>query len=192
MRICFASHNQNKIAELRKLLGTNFELLGLDDLGISEEIPETGVTLEENARIKASYVAENHGIPCFADDTGLEVDALGGRPGVYSARFAGEPPNNDRNIDKLLHEMSGAEDRTARFRTVIAYINNSEEHFFIGGVEGIITEQRSGENGFGYDPVFLPAGFDCTFAEMTMAEKNVISHRGKAVRKLIEFLSNQS
>ena len=192
MRICFASHNQNKIAELKKLLGTKFELLGLDDLGISEEIPETGVTLEENALIKASYVASNHGIPCFADDTGLEVDALDGRPGVFSARFAGEPPNNDRNIDKLLHEMSGVEDRTARFRTVIAYINNSEEHFFIGQVEGMITKKRCGEQGFGYDPVFLPVGFDCTFAEMTMIEKNVISHRGRAVRKLIEFLSNQS
>lgn len=190
MRLCFASHNQNKIAELRELLGEGFELLGLDDLGISEDIPETGATLEENALIKANYVASKHEIPCFADDTGLEVDALNGQPGVYSARFAGEPPNNERNIAKLLNDLAGFDDRKARFRTVIAFVNNSVEHYFIGEVAGVITEQCLGEKGFGYDPVFLPNGFDRTFAQMTMTEKNIISHRGRAVRKLIDYLSN--
>ena len=189
MRLCFASHNQNKIAELNKLLGSNFEILGLDDLGIIEEIPETGKTLEENALIKANYVAKNHGIACFADDTGLEVESLDGRPGVYSARYAGEHVDNARNIDKLLHEMEGATNRAARFRTVIALIIDKQQYFFSGQVEGLITDKRIGEGGFGYDPVFLPKGFGRTFAEMSMAEKNAISHRGRAVQKLAEFLA---
>lgn len=190
MRICFASHNQNKVAELRRLLGESFDLVGLDDLGISEEIAETGKTFEENALIKANYVVQKHDIPCFADDTGLVVDALDGRPGVYSARYAGEPPSSERNIEKLLRELADKENRSARFRTVIALVSGAEQHFFTGEVEGKITCERRGTDGFGYDPVFLPKGFDRTFAEMTMEEKNTISHRGRAVRKLIDFLSN--
>lgn len=191
MQICFASHNQNKIAELRKLVGSGIELLGLDDLGIVEEIPETGVTLEENALIKASYVFERKNIPCFADDTGLEVAALGGEPGVYSARYAGEPADSNRNIDKLLTQLKDSKDRKARFRTVIAFIDSDGKQFFEGEVAGTITQKRSGDEGFGYDPVFHPNGFDCTFAEMTMEEKNSISHRGRAVKKLIDFLKNK-
>lgn len=190
MRLCFASHNKNKIAELRHLLGEDYELLGLDDLDITEDIPETGTTLEENALLKASYVTSRHKIPCFADDTGLEVEALGGKPGVFSARFAGVPANNEKNLDKLLFELKGIDHRDARFRTVIAFIDGQKENYFIGEVAGAITQERSGKEGFGYDPVFLPKGFDRTFAEMTMEEKNAISHRGRAVRKFIDFLSN--
>ena len=187
MRFCFASHNPNKIAELRKLLGSNHELLGLDDLGITEDIPETGSTLEANALIKANYVIAQHDIPCFADDTGLEVKALGGRPGVYSARYAGEPADSERNIDKLLGELHGIEERTARFRTVIAIIMDGKEVVFSGDVEGEITMARSGSEGFGYDPIFIPEGYDCTFANLSAENKNLISHRGKAVRQLIAF-----
>ena len=190
MRICFASHNSNKVAELRKILGSQFELVGLDDLGLKEEIPETGSTLQENALIKAEFVFSRFAIPCFADDTGLEVKALGGRPGVFSARYAGEPTSSDRNIDKLLVELGANNERAARFRTVIAYKDSVQVKYFEGIVEGAITMARSGQGGFGYDPVFIPEGFSGTFAEMTMAEKNAISHRGRAVHKLIEFLTN--
>jgi XTP/dITP diphosphohydrolase len=190
VQICFASHNKNKIVELRKLLGEEIDLIGLDDLGVSEEIPETGSTLEENALIKAEYVYSRFKIPCFADDTGLEVDALNGEPGVYSARYAGEPANSEKNINKLLVELEGVKNRNARFKTVIAYLDRAGERYFVGEVEGRITAGKSGDEGFGYDPVFLPKGFDSTFAEMTMEEKNTISHRGRAVRKLAKFLSN--
>lgn len=190
MQICFASHNKNKIAELSNLLGAEFDLIGLDDLGIYEEISETGLTLEENALIKAEFVFSKFNIPCFADDTGLEVDVLNGAPGVFSARYAGEPANSERNIDKLLAALKGKQQRDARFKTVIAYIDQAGTRYFIGEVAGEITSGKSGEEGFGYDPVFLPKGFDCTFAEMTMEEKNSISHRGRAVGKLAEFLSN--
>lgn len=190
MQICFASHNHNKVEELGNLLGQSIELVNLDDLGITEEIPETGSTLEENALLKAEYVYSRHQIPCFADDTGLEVRALGGRPGVFSARYAGEPANSRRNINKLLQELSSHKDRSAQFRTVIAYLDKNGQHFFEGIVKGKINLAISGEQGFGYDPVFIPDGFNCTFAEMTMTEKNKISHRGRAVNKLIQFLSN--
>ena len=189
-RICFASHNRNKVEELRSLIGNSIELVNLDDLGIIEDIPETGTTLEENARLKAEYVYSRHKIPCFADDTGLEVESLDGRPGVYSARYAGEPSNSDNNIAKLLREMSNIEERSAQFRTVIAYIDKEGQRLFEGVVKGEITKQKSGRKGFGYDPVFIPNGFDCTFAEMTMEVKNSISHRGQAVRRLVDFLSN--
>ena len=191
MQVCFASHNRNKILELRKLAGEGIELLGLEDLGIVDEIPETGSTLQENALIKANYLFAKTKISCFADDTGLEVEALGGEPGVYSARYAGEPSNNERNIDKLLNALEGNLQRKARFRTVIAYVDGHQEYFFEGEVAGVITLRRTGVDGFGYDPIFLPNGFDRTFAEMTMQEKNSISHRGLAVRKLIDFLNNQ-
>lgn len=191
MKICFASHNKNKIKELQNLLGEDFDLVGLDDLGITEEIPETGTTLEENALIKAEFVSSRFAIPCFADDTGLLVDALDGAPGVYSARYAGEPANSENNINKLLIELRDVNDREARFKTVIAYLDKKDKLYFVGEVEGAITHERTGEEGFGYDPVFIPKGFNRTFAEMTMEEKNSISHRGRAVQKLAAFLSNQ-
>ena len=188
-KICFATHNQNKVRELRKLFGDNFELLSLDDLGISEEIEETGTTLNENALLKANYVFNKYSIACFADDTGLEVDALNGAPGVYSARYAGEPANNERNIDKLLSTLSGNPTRTANFRTVIALVGMGSTQLFEGIVEGEIIAERRGVNGFGYDSVFLPKNFDRTFAEMDMQEKNSISHRARAVEKLVDFLN---
>jgi len=190
-RICFATHNKHKVLELRQLLGDQMELLSLDDLEISEEIEETGTTLEENALIKANYVYDNYSITCFADDTGLEVEALHGAPGVYSARYAGEPADNERNIDKLLLSLAGKQNRNARFRTVIALVGKDISNFFEGTVEGEIVNQRRGINGFGYDAVFLPKNFDRTFAEMDIGEKNKISHRARAVKKLIDFLTQE-
>jgi XTP/dITP diphosphohydrolase len=192
MQICFATHNQNKVQELRSLLGKDLEILSLNDLGIVEEIDETGTTLKENALIKAKYVFDSYAVACFADDTGLEVDALNGAPGVYSARFAGEPSNNEKNIDKLLGLLAYQSLRTARFRTVIAFVNNSEQHFFEGTAEGEIVKERKGTGGFGYDAVFLPKNFDRTFAEMSLAEKNVISHRAQAMHKFVDFLKQHS
>jgi XTP/dITP diphosphohydrolase len=192
MQICFATHNQNKVAELRKLVGKNLEILSLDDLGVADEIEETGATLKENALLKAKYIFDNYAIACFADDTGLEVDALDGAPGVYSARFAGEPANNEKNIDKLLGLLLNQKNKQARFRTVIALVTDTEQHFFEGVVEGEIIDQRRGSNGFGYDSVFLPNHFDRTFAEMNMEEKNLISHRARAVKKLTDFLNHNT
>lgn len=190
MAICFATHNQNKVNEINRLI-EGFTVISLDDIGITEEIEENGSTLLENASIKAHYVYEKAGINCFADDTGLEVDALGGAPGVLSARYAGQPANSERNIDKLLLELGEEKNRSARFRTVIAYIEEGNTRYFEGVVEGEITHERRGENGFGYDSVFLPNNFDRTFAEMDMVEKNKISHRGEAVKKLIDFLNDK-
>ena len=191
MQICFATHNQNKVDELRKLVGKDLEILSLRDLGVADEIEETGTTLKENALLKAQYVSNNYAMACFADDTGLEVEALDGDPGVYSARFAGVPANNEKNIDKLLALLENQENKQARFRTVIALVKNDEQLFFEGIVEGEIIGKRRGRNGFGYDSVFLPNHFDRTFAEMDMEEKNLISHRAQAVKKLTNFL-NQS
>jgi XTP/dITP diphosphohydrolase len=188
-KICFATHNQNKVLELRKLLGDKLEILSLDDLGIAEEIEETGATLNKNALLKAEYVFNNYSITCFADDTGLEVDALNGAPGVYSARYAGEPVNNERNIDKLLSTLVGKSNRNAKFRTVISLVGIGSTQLFVGTVEGEIITERRGVNGFGYDSVFLPKNFDRTFAEMDMKEKNSISHRARAVAKLVDFLN---
>ena len=188
-KICFATHNQNKVRELRKLLGDKLEILSLDDLGIIEEIEESGATLNENALLKADYVFNKYSIACFADDTGLEVDVLDGAPGVYSARYAGEPPNNESNIDKLLTSLKSKSNRSAKFRTVIALVGLGTSQFFEGIVEGDIIEERRGRNGFGYDSVFLPNNFDRTFAEMEMQEKNGISHRARAVEKLVNFLN---
>ena len=189
MQICFATHNQNKVDELRKLVGDDLEILSLTDLGVADEIEETGTTLEENALIKAKFIFDNYAIACFADDTGLEVDVLNGAPGVYSARFAGVPANNEENIDKLLGLLLNHTDKQARFRTVIALVRDAEQLFFEGVVEGEIIGQRRGSNGFGYDSVFLPNHFDRTFAEMDMEEKNLISHRAQAVKKLTNFLN---
>jgi XTP/dITP diphosphohydrolase len=192
MQICFATHNQNKVDELRILIGNNLEILSLDDLGVEDEIEETGATLKENALLKAKYIFDNYAIACFADDTGLEVDALDGAPGVYSARFAGVPANNEENIDKLLGLLLNQRNKQARFRTVIALVTATEQHFFEGRVEGEIIGQRRGSNGFGYDSVFLPNHVDRTFAEMDMEEKNLISHRARAVKKLTAFLNHNT
>jgi XTP/dITP diphosphohydrolase len=192
MPICFATHNQNKVQELRKLVGNNLEILSLSDLGVSDEIEETGSTIKGNALLKAKYVFDNHAIACFADDTGLEVDALDGAPGVYSARFAGEPVNNENNIDKLLKLLQNKSNRQARFRTVIALVKDDKPLFFEGIAEGEIISQRRGIRGFGYDSVFLPNNLDRTFAEMDMREKNLISHRAIAVNKLTIFLKKNT
>lgn len=191
MKICFATNNSKKIEEVTAALVTDLEIVSLQEIGCLEELPETGNTLQDNAFQKARYVKENYGVDCFADDTGLEVLALDGAPGVYSGRFAGEPRSDDRNISLLLEKMEGKDDRKARFRTVIALILDGEEFSFEGTAEGEILDKKVGAGGFGYDPVFRPIGFDRTFAELTMGEKNEISHRGKAVRALISFLANR-
>lgn len=189
-KICFASNNPKKLEEIRKVLEGKLEILSLEELGCKEELEETGETLLENAFQKARYVHKKYGIDCFADDTGLEVDALQGAPGVYSGRFAGEPRSDERNVDLLLSKMQGKDKRQARFKTVIALIVGGEEHSFEGEVIGNIATSKTGLGGFGYDPVFVPEGYDRSFAELSMEEKNSISHRGKAVRKLTEFLLN--
>lgn len=188
MELVFATNNKHKIREITDLLDDNFRILGLADLNITEDIPEEAETLEENALFKARYVHERSGLNVFADDTGLEVTALGGAPGVYSARYAGEGKSFDDNIEKLLGTMQGADERSARFRTVIALILDGSEYLFEGTVEGEITRERRGTGGFGYDPVFLASGHDRTFAEIPLSEKNNISHRARAMRKLLEFL----
>lgn len=189
-RLIFATNNKHKKEEVSKLI-PEYEVLSLSEIGIFEDIPETGETLEENALIKAKFVYEKTGFDCFADDTGLEVEALNGRPGVFSARYAGEPVDPQANIDKLLAELTDFSNRKARFRTVVALIQNGAPIFIEGIVNGTIIECQTGTSGFGYDPVFIPDGFAKTFAQMTLEEKNKISHRGKAIRKLVEFL-NQS
>jgi XTP/dITP diphosphohydrolase len=191
MKICFATNNSKKIEEVKAALGSDFEIVSLQDIGCVDELPETGDTLDYNAFEKARYVKENFGTDCFADDTGLEVEALGGAPGVYSGRFAGEPRSDERNVELLLKKMQGISNRKAKFRTVIALILDGKEYSFEGIAEGEILEKRVGFGGFGYDPVFRPTGFSETFAELTLTEKNEISHRGKAVRALISFLSNR-
>ena len=190
MKICFATNNKKKIEEVKAALGLGFELVSLQEIGCLEELPETGDTLDHNAFQKARYVKDHYGVDCFADDTGLEVDELKGAPGVYSGRFAGEPRSDERNIEMLLQKMEGKTNRVARFRTVIALILEGNEFQFEGIAAGEILTQRVGDKGFGYDPVFRPLGFDRTFAELSLEEKNEISHRGKAVKALIEFLNN--
>lgn len=186
--ICFASNNAKKLEEIKSALSGKVGIISLAELGCNEELAETGDTLFHNAFQKARYVAETFGVDCFADDTGLEVIALDGAPGVYSGRFAGEPRSDDRNVDLLLKKMEGKENRKASFRTVIALILKGEEFSFEGTVDGEIIHERIGEKGFGYDPVFRPDGYKRTFAELSMEEKNQISHRGKATAKLIQFL----
>lgn len=191
MKICFATHNQNKAREIAELLPSGLELVTLEDIGQQEEIPETGKTLEDNSSIKAEFVYEKYKIPCFADDTGLEVNALNGEPGVYSARYAGDQKDNEANIDLLLSNLNSCEDRSASFKTVITYIDElGEKSQFIGEAFGEIILERTGDKGFGYDPVFMPSGYKKTFAQMTSEEKNSISHRGKAVMQFIDYLSN--
>ena len=189
-RIVFATNNAHKLSEVKAVLGDGYELVTLREVGITEDIPETGETLDENASIKARYVYERTGLDCFADDTGLEVAALNGAPGVHSARYATDGHDFAANNAKLLRELEGKEDRSARFRTVITLIRNGIEEQVEGIVEGTIATSLSGSEGFGYDPLFIPEGYDISFAEMSAEEKNAISHRGRAVAKLVEFLQN--
>lgn len=191
MKIVFASNNKNKINEISQQLPKTIEVVSLADIGCTEDIPETGQTIESNASIKANYVTEKYGLPCFADDTGLEVEALDGEPGVFSARYAGEDKNDNKNMALVLAKLDQESNRKARFKTVIALNINNEKHLFTGIVNGNITQEKIGTNGFGYDPIFAPEGFAETFAQMTIEQKNEISHRGKAVKQLVKYLSQQ-
>ena len=190
--LVFATNNPNKLKEIRQIIGDRFNILSLEDIKCFEEIDETAETLEGNALIKAQYIKDKYGFDCFADDTGLEVEALDNAPGVYSARYAGEEKDPKQNMKKLIAELSGKDNRKARFRTVIALILNGETELFEGIVEGRITEQESGNEGFGYDPIFVPEDYTVTFAEMSSADKNKISHRGRAVEKLINHLQTKN
>ena len=186
-KLVFATANPNKVREIKKMFGDGYNFLSLTDIGCTEDVPETQATIVGNALQKARYVYEKYGYNCFAEDTGLLVDALDGAPGVYSARYAGPQRLASDNIDKLLHELGDNANRNAHFKTVIALIIDGEEHTFEGIVEGTIIKERQGEGGFGYDPVFLPNGFETTFAEMPTDEKAKISHRGRATRLLQAF-----
>ena len=190
-KLVFATNNLHKLQEVQHLLDNRFKLLSLSDIGFTEEIPEDFDTLELNASQKAWHIYNRFGIDCFADDTGLEVDALNGAPGVYSARYAGEQKNPQDNIVKLLAELTGVDNRKARFRTVISLIINGNETPFEGVVEGVILTDKHGEAGFGYDPIFMPDGYNVSFAQMELDAKNAISHRGRAVSKLVSFLNSK-
>ncbi len=189
MDLVFATNNQHKLQELQAILGDEFRLLSLKDIGCNEDIPEEQPTLEGNASQKSHYIFNKFGYNCFADDTGLEIDALNGEPGVYSARYAGEEKSAEANMEKVLRKMAKINRRKARFRTVISLIINGEEDLFEGVVNGEILFSKKGGSGFGYDPIFQPDGFEKSFAEMGMDEKNKISHRGRAVQKLVNFLA---
>lgn len=191
MKIVFATNNTNKLKEVQSQLPAIIELLSLGEIGCTEDIPETSDTIEGNALQKANYIKNKYGYDCFADDTGLEVEALVGAPGVYSARYAGEQKNADDNMNKLLAELQDKPNRNAQFKTVIALILNGETQTFQGICKGTITTSKKGEKGFGYDPVFQPDGYDITFAEMDLGTKNSIGHRGKAIRQLLEFLTTR-
>ncbi|NOU59907.1 non-canonical purine NTP diphosphatase [Marinifilum caeruleilacunae] len=188
MKLVFATNNQNKLKELQHLLGEKVELLSLADINCTDEIPEDHDTLEENATQKAEYIYKKYNVNCFADDTGLEISALNGEPGVYSARYAGVDKDAKANMKKVLAKMDGKQDRSSRFRTVISLILDDKEYQFEGIVNGNILEAERGKDGFGYDPIFEPKGYSVSFAEMEMSEKNKISHRGLAVQKLVQFL----
>ncbi|WP_338840768.1 non-canonical purine NTP diphosphatase [Flavobacterium ginsenosidimutans] len=189
MKLVFASNNKNKIAEIQSMLPESIKILSLEDINCLEDIPETANTIEGNAILKADYVTEKYGYDCFADDTGLEVNALNGEPGVYSARYAGEQKNADDNMNKLLEALKNEENRSAQFKTVITLNLNGKQYLFTGIAKGEITLTKTGTNGFGYDPIFKPENFDKTFAELSLETKNTIGHRGKAVHQLIDFLS---
>ena len=188
MELVFATNNVHKLSELRAIAGNRFSIISLKELGCFDEIPETGETLQENALQKANYIHNKFHCNCFADDTGLEIEVLNGNPGVYSARYAGEHCSFKDNIRKVLQELQGIENRKACFKTVIALILNEQNYFFEGKIEGEIMETEKGTNGFGYDPIFKPLGYNKTFAEMTDVEKNSISHRALATQKLNDFL----
>lgn len=188
MKLVFASNNKNKIREIQLLVPATIEIVSLEDIGCSEEIPETADTIEGNAILKANYITEKYGYNCFADDTGLEVDALNGEPGVFSARYAGEPKDDDNNMNKLLLNLKDKTNRKANFKTVICLNLNGAQHLFTGIIKGKIIDEKIGDNGFGYDPIFVADNYTKTFAELTIGEKATISHRGIAVKQLIEFL----
>lgn len=190
MKLCFATNNKNKLAEIQKILGNQFEIVSLQEIGCEEELAETQDTLEGNSLQKAQYIWDNYQINCFADDTGLEVEALNGAPGVYSARYAGTGKAED-NMNLLLKNLGTENNRNAQFRTVITLIENGEIKQFEGAVSGTIRTEKSGAEGFGYDPIFEPKNYSITFAEMDMLTKNQISHRGKAVQKLVNYLKNK-
>lgn len=191
MKLVFASNNKNKIREIKNQLPENIEILSLEDIGCHVDIPETADTIEGNAILKADYIKNHYGYDCFADDSGLEVDALNGAPGVFSARYAGHEKNDNNNIDKLLAELKDKTNRKANFKTVIALNFNNNQYLFTGIINGQIIPEKIGTEGFGYDPVFKADGMDKTFAEISLQEKNQISHRGKAVKQLVDFLSKQ-
>ena len=190
MKLVFATNNKNKLSEIKNALNESFELLSLADIDFKEEIPETHETIEENASEKSFYIYDRYKTNVFSDDTGLEIDALNGEPGVYSARYAGEQCSFQDNMNKVLNKLDGIENRNAKFRTVISLIIDGKEFQFEGVVNGHITKTEHGEKGFGYDPIFMPDGYNISFAEMSMEQKNKISHRGLAVKKLIEFLQS--
>ncbi len=191
MNLVFATNNRHKLEEIQIMLGDKIKVLSLHDINCDEEIPETGTTLEANALQKSNYIYSRYNINCFADDTGLEIDALDGEPGVYSARYAGDAKDSEANMLKVLQKLEGVGNRKARFRTVISLLIDGKEYQFEGVVDGEILKEKSGSDGFGYDPIFKPDGFDMSFAEMDMEQKNAISHRGRAVVKLIEFLKRK-
>lgn len=190
MKLVIATNNHHKLVEIQDKLQGVCEVMNLSQISCNQDIPEDGDTFEANALQKAEYVAEHYGYDCFADDSGLEVDALGGRPGVFSARYSGQDKDSEKNMDKVLMELEGVENRKARFRTVVALVSNGEKHLFEGVIEGTILTERHGAGGFGYDPIFKPDGYDCTFSEMSLEEKNKISHRAQAIEKLCLFLKN--
>ena len=192
MKIVFATNNPNKLKEIQSLIPKEIEIISLNEIGCNEDIPETGDTLEANAFQKANYIKDNFNYDCFADDTGLEIDELNGDPGVYSARYAGPERNANANMNKVLNELKGKKNRKAQFRTAIALILKGEEHLFEGKVEGYISKDKQGNEGFGYDPIFIPENNISSFAQMSMQEKGAISHRGRAVKKLVTYLNNLS
>ena len=192
MKIVFATNNLNKLAEVQKMLPKSIQLLTLNDINCFDEIDETEVTLEGNAKLKANYITEKFGYNCFADDTGLEVESLNGDPGVFSARYAGKENNSEKNMQKLLSELKNKSSRKAQFKTAVALNLNDKQFIFEGICIGEVLTEKHGEKGFGYDPIFKPAGYDISFAEMTSDEKNKISHRGIAIKKLVEFLTTQN
>lgn len=190
MELIFATNNTHKLEELQAIIGNRIKLLSLKDIGCNEEIPEEQPTLEGNASQKAFYIYNKYGYNCFADDTGLEIEALNGEPGVYSARYAGEEKSAEANMDKVLAALLKIKNRNARFRTVISLVIDGIEKQFEGFVEGTILNEKAGISGFGYDPIFRPEGFSKTFAEMSLSDKNKVSHRGRAVEKLVSYLKN--
>ena len=192
VKLVFATNNRHKLEEVIAKIKGSIEMLTLEDIGCTEDIEETGTTFHDNASIKSRFVYEKYGLNCFGDDSGLEVEALSGEPGVYSARYAGEHGNHSANIDKVLEKLGDNINRRARFVSVISLMWNGEEHFFEGEVTGDLRHERTGSGGFGYDPIFQPDGFGITFAEMSLDEKNKLSHRAKAVEKLIAFLDENT
>lgn len=190
MKLVFATNNKNKLKEVQEMLPNSIQLVSLQDINCEDDIAETETTLQGNAALKANFITNKFHLNCFGDDTGLEVDSLDGKPGVYSARFAGEPSNSDKNMEKLLHEMKDFTSRKAQFRTVICLNLDGNQYFFEGICKGSILNEKQGFEGFGYDPIFKPEGFQKSFAEMTSEEKNTISHRGLAIKKLVNFLTD--